>query len=293
MRYQSILAAGLVLGLGLITNTASAQDQHHRVTGAQVSLSSVESVRVGEHVRIEQFETPLGKLDLELDRVEVLTRDAQVVLGTAQGMLDMPELDVVVLRGIIAGDADSIAYIAMSPYGTNGFIRKDGEMVSISTGPYAQGKELAEALRTAKMDDVVNPLAGNAPPSACGYEDGNAQLAPFGLPMADIEPKDEQSTRGIDGTSCRVASIAIETDWEYNQRLFDGNSTAWSARSPRFTSVISTHAWPFRTCAFGKTTRTRMSIPSQQTATSISRRTTCCIRSAITGTRACSMWTGP
>tara|TARA_A100000171_G_scaffold2280_1_gene2176 strand:- start:8147 stop:10399 length:2253 start_codon:yes stop_codon:yes gene_type:complete len=239
MRYQSILAAGLVLGLGLITNTASAQDQHHRVTGAQVSLSSVESVRVGEHVRIEQFETPLGKLDLELDRVEVLTRDAQVVLGTAQGMLDMPELDVVVLRGIIAGDADSIAYIAMSPYGTNGFIRKDGEMVSISTGPYAQGKELAEALRTAKMDDVVNPLAGNAPPSACGYEDGNAQLAPFGLPMADIEPKDEQSTRGIDGTSCRVASIAIETDWEYNQRLFDGNSTAAASYIMTLVGAIS------------------------------------------------------
>jgi hypothetical protein len=225
MRQKTILAAGLALGLGLLTSTATAQaqTQHHRVVGENISVSSVESVRVGEHVRIEQFETPIGKLDLELDRIELLTNDAQIVLGTADGMVDMPMPELVVLRGIVAGDADSIAYIAMSPHGTNGFISKDGELIAISTGPYAQGKELAEALRTARMDDVINPDAAIAPPSACGNEAVNVNLEPVARPQVKAEQVRE---RGTGGTSCRIASIAVETDWEFNERLFDGNSTA-------------------------------------------------------------------
>lgn len=225
MRSTSILVAGLALGLSTLTSSAFAQAQvdHHRIAGQRLSVSSVESVRVGEHVRVEKFQTPMGELDLELDRVELFTNDAQVVLGTAHGMVDMPEPELVVLRGIVAGDAESIAYIAMSPYGTNGFIRKDGELISISTGPYAQGKELAEALRTVRMDEVVDPNAANVPPSACGYEAGDAKLEPVGLPQIKV---DGTRQRGAGGTSCRVASVAIETDWEYNERLFEGNSTA-------------------------------------------------------------------
>lgn len=239
MRSSLILATGLILGLAGLTSNTQAQDQHHRLSGERVSVSSVASVRVGEHVRLEDFDTPMGKLDLELDRVEVLRGDAQLVLGTVNGMLDLPEPDIVILRGIVAGDLDSIAYVALSPYGTNGFIRKDGEMISISTGQYAQGKELAEALRTVRMDEVVDPQAGNTPPSACGLDGNDQMLTPFGIPALEIEPADDQAPRGAGGSSCRIASIAIETDWEYNERLFEGNSNAAAAYVMTLIGAIS------------------------------------------------------
>lgn len=218
-----ILAAGMALGLASITGNAMAQVQSHRLSGNQISINSVDEVLMGEHVRLENFDTPMGLLDLELDRIDVLTDDAQLVLGTAEGIVDLPEPELVVLRGIVAGDAESLAYIAISPYGTNGFIRQNDELVSISTGPYAQGKDLAQALRTAKMSDVVDPDADNRPQDACGYTAGDRRLEPMGLPVVDVS-KNQSVNRGA--TTCRIATIAVETDWEFTDRLFNGNTNA-------------------------------------------------------------------
>lgn len=218
-----ILAAGLALGLASISGNAMAQVQSHRLSGNQISINSVDEVLMGEHVRLENFDTPMGMLDLELDRIDVLTDDAQLVLGTAEGIVDLPEPELVVLRGIVAGDAESLAYIAISPYGTNGFIRQNDELVSISTGPYAQGKDLAQALRTAKMSDVIDPDAENRPQDACGYTAGDRRLEPMGLPVVDVS-KNQSVNRGT--TTCRIATIAVETDWEFTDRLFNGNTNA-------------------------------------------------------------------
>ncbi len=226
---KHILAAGLALGLASLTTNAIGQVQNHRLNGNLIDITSVDEVLVGEHVRLTNFDTPLGQLDLELDRVNVLTDDAQLVLGTVDGVVDLPEPDLVILRGIVAGDPESLAYIAISPFGTNGFIRQNGELVSISTGPYAQGKELAEALRTVKMSDVIDPDAQgaqNRPPESCGYQAGDRRLEPMGLPQVDVS-KAQSVNRG--GTSCRIATVAVETDWEFTERLFAGNTTAASS----------------------------------------------------------------
>ncbi len=240
MRSSCILLAGLALGLGAVSSTAIAQDQHHRIVGAQVDVASVKAVRVGEHIRIEKFQTPLGEVDLELDRVELFADNPILELGTADGMKELEVPELVVLRGIVAGDADSLAYIALSPFGTNGFIRQGDEIITISTGPYAQGKDLSRALRAARVQDVVDPNARpDVPPSACGVEMGMDQLVRIGLP----EPEridDTQDPRGDNGAdSCRIASIAIETDWEYNDRLFDGNSTAAASYAMSLIGAIS------------------------------------------------------
>lgn len=220
------LVVGLSIGLASITGNAIAQVQSHRVSGNHFDINSVDEVLVGEHVRLTNFDTPLGQLDLELDRVNLLTDDARLVLGTVNGEVDLAEPELVVLRGIVAGDADSIAYIAISPYGTNGFIRQNDETISISTGPYAQGKDLAEALRTGKMSELIKPDADNGPPNACGYTAGDQQLEPMGLPVVDAG-KGQSVNRG--GTSCRIATVAVETDWEYTERLFNGNPNASAA----------------------------------------------------------------
>lgn len=230
-------AAALLLSLATLCGTATAQVESHRLQGNQIDIQAVDEVLVGEHVRIENFDTPLGKLDLELDRVEILTQGARLELGTADGIVDLPVPDVVVLRGIVAGDADSIAYIAMSPYGTNGFVRKDGELVSISTGPFAQGKDLQAALRTAEMDQLID--ANGGPPSACGYTDGDERLAPMGLPQVKAVGPGETGARGGGGTTCRIATVAIETDYEYTDRLFGGDTNAAAAYTISLMGALS------------------------------------------------------
>lgn len=229
--------AALMVSLATVCGTATAQVESHRLAGNLIDIQSVDEVLVGEHVRLENFDTPLGKLDLELDRVEVLTGDARLELGTAEGVVDLPAPEVVVLRGIVAGDVDSIAYIALSPYGTNGFVRKDGELVSISTGPYAQGKDLDRALRTAKMAQLIDPEGG--PPSACGYTDGDERLAPMGLPQVKPVDPDDAGARGGAGSTCRIATVAIETDWEYTNRLFGGDGNAAAAYTISLMGALS------------------------------------------------------
>ena len=221
----------IAISIAALCTSTLAQVQTHRVNGSQIDIESVDEILVGEHVRIEKFSTPIGQLDLELDRVQVLTDDAQLVLGTAEGMVDLPRPELVVLRGIVAGDADSIAYIAFSPYGTNGFIRQNGELISISTGPYAQGLNLEDALRAAKMSDVVDPDAG--PLNSCGYEAGDHRLEPMGVP----EQFDHAAAEGP--STCRIAGIAIETDYEYTNRLFGGNTNASAAYMITLMGAIS------------------------------------------------------
>ena len=213
-----------------VNATINTQASTVRITGAQVSHETLAAVLPGEHVRVEKFAVPGAQVDLELDRVEVLTENARLELGTSDGIVDLERPDVVILTGIVAGKPDSQAYIAVSPYGTNGFISLDGDLISISTGPYAQDKNLNTALRSAYMNDLIDPDAGAA--QFCGYENGDARYEPNGGAI------EYPHTDGR-GSTCRIASVAIETDWEYNSRLFGGNSNAAAAYVVSLMGAIS------------------------------------------------------
>ncbi len=232
-------ATALTMALGAATALAQngadihAGVQSIQIQGSRISHEALRQVLPGQHVRVEKFAVPTGMVDLELDRVQVLTDNARLELGTKNGIVDLPRPDVVVLRGIVAGDAESQAYIALSPYGTNGFIDKDGELISISTGPYAQGKDLERALRSAYMKDLVHPDAPGGPATACGFED-DIRFEPNGAP---VEYPHDGNARGA--SSCRIATVAVETDWEFNDRLFDGNSNAAAAYVVSLMGAIS------------------------------------------------------
>ena len=216
---------------GIMTCTASAQLGTHSLDASDLSLETTRQVLPGEHLRIEKFAIPGGHVDLELDRVEVLTENAQLVLGTADGLRELPRPEVIILSGIVAGDAQSKAYLAMSPYATNGFIEVDGELISISTGPYAQEKNLDTALRAALMGDLINP---NDEIYECGYEQGDDRLEPLGPP---IEYPADDSARGT--STCRIAGIAVETDYEFTSRIFGGNTNASAAYLVSLVGAIS------------------------------------------------------
>ena len=209
---------------------AQVQVQSTQITGSQIEHDTLKMVEAGDHVRIEQMELPYGTVDLELDRIEVLTRNAELWVGSKDGLARLDRPDVIVLRGIVAGDADSVAYLAISPYGTNGFVQQNGELISISTGPYAQEKELRTALASARMDGLLDPASA---PELCGYTAGDKSLEPSG-PMIEY-PAD--STRGV--ATCRIAGLAVETDWEYTDRLFGGNADASAAYLVSLVGAIS------------------------------------------------------
>ncbi|MHA7814810.1 MAG: M12 family metallo-peptidase [Phycisphaerales bacterium] len=231
MHQASVLCGIASLSLGLLSTSAMAQFQHHQLEGTQVQLESLSNIQVGDHVRIEDFQAVGTQYDLELDRIEVLTDDAQLVVGTKDGMIDLPRPEVILLSGIVAGDANSRAFISLSPYGTNGYIEQHGEMVSISTGPYELEKNLEQAIRTAHMADMINP---NAVTHGCGYTNGDAAFEPMGLPDQSASAA---SPRG--GTTCRIAGIAVETDYEFTDRLFNGNTNAAAAYLVSLVAAIS------------------------------------------------------
>lgn len=219
-----------VVVLGVLASSTLAQVQSIKISGSQVEHNLVKDVELGTHVRIEQLALPGGMVDLELDRVSVVSSDTQFILGTKDGLAPMARPDVVLLSGIVAGHADSMAYLAISPYGINGFIDLNDELISISTGPYAQGKDLLDALKAARLSDVIDPADSTA---FCGYTQGDTNLEPSGPPI-EYAPNPDRGT-----ATCRIAGIAIETDWEFTSRIFAGNTDASAAYVVSLMGAIS------------------------------------------------------
>lgn len=221
-----------VAALCVLASAAAAQIQTAplEVEGSELEHRAVRAVTQGQRVLVEDLQVPGGIVDLDLRRISILTDDAQLVLGTKDGFSELPRPEVVMLSGNVVGDPEGRAYIAISLYGTNGFVEFAGEMVSISTGPFAQEKDLSEALRTARMMDVTDPTNG---PSICGYTDGDTALEPNGPMNEFVAPNNRGSA------ACRIAGIAIETDAQYTSRLFDGDTNASAAYAISLMGAIS------------------------------------------------------
>ena len=231
MLHPRALLATASLTIGIMGAGALAQSQHFRIQGNQIHLDALADVEIGDHVRIENFQAVGAEYDFELDRFEVLTDDAELVVGTKDGMIALPRPDVILLSGIVAGDADSRVFLSYSPYGTNGYIEQNGELISISTGEYDVEKNLQQALRSAHMADMLDP---NAITHGCGYTNGDANLEPMGLP-----DQSDAHTGARGGSTCRIAGIAVESDYEFTERLFDGNTNASAAYLVSLVGAIS------------------------------------------------------
>lgn len=225
------LLATASLTIGIMGAGALAQSQHFRLQGDQIHLDALTEVEIGDHVRVENFQAVGAEYDFELDRFEVLTDDAELVVGTKDGMVALPRPDVVLLSGIVSGDADSRVFLSYSPYGTNGYIEQNGELISISTGDYDVEKNLQQALRSAHMADMLDP---NAITHGCGYTNGDAKLEPMGLP-----DQSGTATGARGGSTCRIAGIAVESDYEFTERLFGGNTNASAAYLVSLVGAIS------------------------------------------------------
>ena len=168
-------------------------------------------------LRLNAFPTPVGPLDLDLIAFEVLTPDAQLVVGGADGQERAEHPDVVLLRGTVAHQPDSHVFLSLSPLGTHGWIRLEamGEQRQII---------IASAMVEGERSTVVYDLDG--------LPEGAIEWAPFECDAIDVPinapPKQQLvGASAGDNPTCRQVLIAIETDFEFTSNSpFNGDTTA-------------------------------------------------------------------
>ena len=233
---KSIAARGALAVVLFSSSGALAQSELVGVRADAVEFSSLRGVEMGSRVRLESLEIGGERVDLLLDRVDVLSEGAELWVGTETGLERREWPEVVVLSGFVEGESDSLAYVAISEFGTNGFVEIRGEMTSLSTGPVVAGRDLVSSLKTMALSDLDGATA--AP--ACGFEAGDVLLEPFGG-QHSFEGDEVllDGSEGTQGVGCRIAQIAIETDYEYTNRLFGGNTTASAAYAVSLIGAIS------------------------------------------------------
>lgn len=192
----------------------------------RVSLDAVgyQQLKSQTDVRLVKFSLSGERtVDLELHRIDVFTPNAQIVLGTANGDVPLPQPDVLLLGGTVAGHPDSSVFLSLSPHGTRGWVQFAGERFVISSGP---GKDKS----TAVVFDY-NALAANnikwMNNWTCGVD--NLVNPPGGVAPVPNGPRGSPSAAAAGGVVVFHAQIAVETDFEFTNNLFGGNLDASAA----------------------------------------------------------------
>lgn len=241
-RNMGLCAVGLAAGcLTLATAFAGGQT---RVTGTDAVNGSIlqevaapTTLGVGSYAQLKDQQT-LNLVDftlndgrsveLQLEQFDVFAADAQVVIGSDAGDIPIERPDVALFRGVVAGEPDSRAFLSLSPYGVNGLIVLDGQEHIISSG------RLGEALQT-----VVYNLA-TLPEGVINWADVGCHADELpGYAAAVAAAEEFGSGYGVRAGACRVAEIALETDWEFTGSLFGGNTGASGAYAATLLGAVT------------------------------------------------------
>ncbi len=169
-------------------------------------------------------------VELDLERFEVLTPDARIVLAGGSGLIELPRPDVVLLRGAVRGEPGSRVVLALSPYGSQGYIE------------CAQGRYIVSTAHgsTVIFDMDAQPVAAVAEPFICGVEELQARAGEFAGFRTRIEALAASAPQAVAvGGGCDAqAEVAIETDYEFSQ-LFGGDPNAAGAYAVSLIAAVS------------------------------------------------------
>lgn len=189
-----------------------------RTVRSVASLAGLRDLAIGESTRLA-VPVDRGEELLDLTRFTNLTPGARVVSVDAHGEEHPIDTSgVVLLRGTLAGDPDSVAFLAVTPGQVSGFIRADGGVRIISSGAAGAG----DAVRSVMMADMK--LGDGSP--ICSVQTDHPGFYPRGqVPPA---PATLGDAAGMRGAPCRVARIAMDSDYEFTN-LFRGNAVLAAA----------------------------------------------------------------
>ncbi|MCB9835760.1 MAG: hypothetical protein H6808_03470 [Phycisphaera sp.] len=162
---------------------------------------------INNAVRVNISDFPLDRtttVDLELETFDVFDPNAELVRGTADGLVPVARPQLATLRGSIVGIPGSKVYLAISPNMSNGFLEFDGTTYIVSNGSF----ELQTGITIYNLTDL--------PEGQINWIDYACTL--IEAPGQNFASRGETSG-GDDVTQqpCRVAKVAIEADTEFSQ----------------------------------------------------------------------------
>lgn len=166
------------------------------------------------------FDIPIddrASLRVRVSKLEIFAENAVIVVGGESGDVRVNRPDVVLLTGSVAGDAESHVFLSLSPHGVNGQIEVSGHRYVISAGPYGGPGAMVYDLDLLPADVI------QWQPFQCA-----ADLLPRPPKVPRTDSFDSDSVPAGD-PPCRVANLAIETDYEYTANIFGGNTEASAA----------------------------------------------------------------
>lgn len=162
-------------------------------------------------------------VDLVLSPVEVYAPNATIELVTARGPIDIGPPDVVLLSGKVAGADRSFVYLALSPFGSNGYLEVDGQMFVLSSLPADGG-----------MTSVIYNLT-TLPEGAIAWSDWQCRVDE----LLEQPGMVGGAGPGLAAAPRRCVDVAIDTDFEYLSDLFFGDVNAANAYIATLVGAVS------------------------------------------------------
>ena len=177
------------------------RETENYITPLDLDFSSYGELRNPNGLRIRAF--PLDrftKVDLIVQSFDVVSEDTVRVRGTATGDVPAAPVDLVQLRGEIAGMPESWVYLAISPMMVNGIIQHPDGMYVISSGPLDEGEPVIY-----RMSDL--------PVDAIDWVDWVCET------VDEQQAQNRGDCEVPDPDPCRLALMAVESDTEFAQHF--------------------------------------------------------------------------
>lgn len=160
--------------------------------------------------------------DLLLERFEVATPDARVLVETASGSEERPMPSVAHFRGRLEGDEDSRVYVGVQPGFLVAIVRSGAGVVYVGPEGPTDGP-VQHVLRRAD-----SPLNDDFVPADWRCDADDLPQAPIGDAARIGEPSLAPVTAALETSTLREATVSIETDQELLAK-YSGNVSAMTA----------------------------------------------------------------
>lgn len=179
------------------------------------------------------------RVDLELENFEVFADDAVAVRGTSNGDVPAIRPKVATLRGSVVGIPGSKVYLAVSPLMSNGIIEMEGTTYVVSNGNFEERTGITVYNLTDLPEGQISWLD-----YACSALD---------IPGQEFANRGDPDPEPDHGQPCRIARVAIETDFEFSQLFMTTDPVAAEELSMAYleslvggVSQIYTDTWGMR-----------------------------------------------
>ncbi|MCH2136242.1 MAG: M12 family metallo-peptidase [Phycisphaerales bacterium] len=156
--------------------------------------------------QVIQLSLPSDSIEMQFERVRVLAPGVVPMVASASGERPADLGDLRMWRG--KGADGARCFIGVSKWGVAGFLQHENDVHIISSGLFARSR-----------GEVTSVDASSLPPSTFEVPECEVRTPPGWTPPIPRRG-------GGEDAPCRVATLAIETDWEYTERIFEGDPDA-------------------------------------------------------------------